>query len=100
MEVRYTVCRAVAGQVMSAQLDRLLITESEILVVDFKTNRPPPTESANVADIYLRQMAAYRLALTEIYPGREIKCALLWTVGPHFMPLEAKQLIAHEPNGA
>jgi len=89
----------VAGQVMSAQLDRLLITKSEILVVDFKTNRPPPTDSANVADIYLRQMAAYRLALMEIYPGREIKCALLWTVGPHFMPLAAEQLIAHEPKG-
>ena len=87
----------IAGQIMSAQLDRLLVTEEEILVVDFKTNRPPPTDPNNVADIYLRQMAAYRLALTEIYPGREIHCALLWTVGPHLMALHKDQLISHEP---
>ncbi|MBT3989782.1 MAG: double-strand break repair helicase AddA [Rhodospirillaceae bacterium] len=89
----------IAGQIMSAQLDRLLVNAQEILVVDFKTNRPPPTDPAKVADIYLRQMAAYRMALAEIYPGREIRCALLWTVGPHFMPLGAEQLAPHEPKG-
>jgi ATP-dependent helicase/nuclease subunit A len=89
----------VGGQIMSAQLDRLLVTKDEILVVDFKTNRPPPTDPTKVADLYLRQMAAYRLALAEIYPGREIKCALLWTVGPHLMHLDTKQLIAYEPKG-
>ncbi len=87
----------VAGQIMSAQLDRLLVTEDEILVVDFKTNRPPPTDPSNVADIYLRQMAAYRRALQNIYPGREIRCALLWTVGPHLMPLTTDQLVNYEP---
>jgi ATP-dependent helicase/nuclease subunit A len=89
----------VAGQIMSAQLDRLLVTDNEILVVDFKTNRPPPTDPAKVAEIYLRQMAAYRVALQEIYPGKEIKCALLWTVGPQLMPLTAEQLKAYEPKG-
>ena len=87
----------VAGQIMSAQLDRLLVTDDEILVVDFKTNRPPPSDPANVADIYLRQMAAYRLALQNIYSGRAIRCALLWTVGPHLMPLATEQLVPHEP---
>ena len=87
----------VAGQIMSAQLDRLLVTDDEILVVDFKTNRPPPTDPGNVANIYLRQMAAYRLALQNIYPGRVIRCALLWTVGPRLMPLTAEQLVSNEP---
>ncbi len=87
----------VAGQIMSAQLDRLLVTDDEILVVDFKTNRPPPTDPGNVAKIYLRQMAAYHLALQNIYPGRVIRCALLWTVGPQLMPLTAEQLVSNEP---
>ena len=87
----------VAGQIMSAQLDRLLVTDDEILVVDFKTNRPPPTDPGNVAKIYLRQMAAYHLAIQNIYPGRVIRCALLWTVGPQLMPLTAEQLVSNEP---
>ena len=89
----------VLGQVISAQLDRLLITQTEVLVVDFKTNRPPPRKPSEVADVYLRQMAAYRMALREIYPDKKIKCALLWTVGPHLMPLEVEQLIEYEPKG-
>ena len=87
----------VAGQIMSAQLDRLLVTDKEILVVDFKTNRPPPSDPDKVAEIYLRQLAAYRLALQNIYPDRRIRCALLWTVGPHLMPLTSDQLVQYEP---
>lgn len=87
----------VAGQVMSAQLDRLLVGDSEILVVDYKTNRPPPKNVAQVPGIYLRQMAAYRAALSAIYPEHAVKCALLWTDGARLMPLDAELLDAHAP---
>jgi ATP-dependent helicase/nuclease subunit A len=86
----------VSGQIISAQLDRLLVTDNEVLVVDFKTNRPPPVTAAEVPNVYLKQMAAYRLALNHIYPDKEIKCALLWTVGSNLMPLESKQLMEFE----
>jgi ATP-dependent helicase/nuclease subunit A len=86
------------GQIISAQLDRLVVRENEVLVVDFKTNRPPPTSSEQVAEIYLRQMAMYRVALQNIYPDRRIKCALLWTVGAYLMELETKQLLKYTPS--
>ncbi|WP_373087864.1 double-strand break repair helicase AddA [Sneathiella sp.] len=76
-------------QVISGQIDRLLVGADEILVIDYKTNRPSPRDIAGVPKIYLRQMAIYRQALTEMYPGKPIKCALLWTDGPHLMPLPA-----------
>ena len=87
----------VAGQIISAQLDRLLVTKNRVLVIDFKTNRPPPTEPAEVPHIYLKQMAAYRLALSQIYPDKDVKCALLWTVGSNLMPLSKNYLMEFEP---
>ena len=72
---------------LSGQIDRLAVTANEVLIVDYKTNRPPPTETAKVAPAYLYQLAAYVLALTEIYPGRAIRTALLWTDGPRLMEI-------------
>ncbi|MDR3440362.1 double-strand break repair helicase AddA [Telmatospirillum sp.] len=79
-------------RILSGQVDRLLVTGTEVLIIDYKTNRPPPKRAADVAPIYLRQMAAYRAALACIYPGRRIRCALLWTDGPRLMPLDSALL--------
>lgn len=72
---------------LNAQIDRLCVTETEVFIVDYKSNRPPPENPEDVSDLYLGQMAAYRELAREIYPDRAIKCALLWTDGPHLMVL-------------
>ena len=78
----------VVGDVaISGQIDRLAVTEDEILVVDFKTNRSVPRSQDKVAEIYIRQMAAYRQLLRQVYPGKTVRCALLWTDSPELMPL-------------
>ena len=69
------------------QIDRLVDTGDDILIVDYKTNRPPPKKVEGVAKAYLFQLAAYRLALAEIYPGRAVRAALLWTEAPRIMQL-------------
>ena len=75
------------GLFLNAQIDRLCVTPDTVTIVDYKSNRPPPTQPEDVADLYLGQMAAYRELAREIYPGRTVNCALLWTDGPHLMPL-------------
>ena len=87
----------VAGKTISAQIDRLLITENKVLIVDFKTNRLPPKSPDKVVDAYIYQMAAYYSALKNIFSDKEIKCALLWTAVPYLMELEANQLLQYEP---
>jgi ATP-dependent helicase/nuclease subunit A len=84
--------RAIVGQV-----DRLLITDDTVTVVDYKTNRPPPATEDDVAPVYLRQMAAYRALLRGIYPGRPVRSLLLWTDGPRLMALSDGLLDAHAP---
>ena len=77
---------------LSGQMDRMLVTDKEVLIIDYKTNRPPPLRAEDVPVIYLKQMAAYRSVIQNIYPQHVIKCALLWTDGPSLMPLSANQL--------
>ncbi|MBP7721004.1 MAG: double-strand break repair helicase AddA [Alphaproteobacteria bacterium] len=74
-------------RVVSGQIDRLLVTDNEILIVDYKTNRPPPVRAEDVPVLYRNQMNAYAAVLAKIYPGRTISCALLWTDGPTLMKL-------------
>lgn len=78
------------GLDLSGQIDRLAVTDTEVLIIDYKTNRPPPLEVRQVADAYLYQLAAYRLALGEIYPGKSVRAALLWTDGPRLMEIPAE----------
>jgi len=78
----------VQGHALSGQIDRLVVEKDRVLIVDFKTLRPPPATEEEVAPLYLRQLALYRAALSEIYPGREIRCALLWTEGPRLIPMK------------
>ena len=37
-------------------------------------------------------VAAYRAVLREVYPGRRVDCALVWTYGARAMPLPAALL--------
>ena len=81
------VVGTVGGRVLSGQIDRLLVREGEVWIVDYKTNRPPPETVAGVAPAYLRQMACYRAAVRLIYPGHRVRCLLLWSDAPRLMEL-------------
>jgi ATP-dependent helicase/nuclease subunit A len=93
---------AIAGvlgeHVISGQVDRLLVEADQILVIDYKTNRPPPTSEATVSPVYLRQMAVYRAALQQIYPEKSVRCALLWTDIGLLMTLTDQALDDYAPD--
>lgn len=77
---------------MNGQIDRLVETETEILIVDYKTNRPAPVRAEEVSPAYVAQLAAYRALLAEVYGQKTIRCALLWTDGPRLMEIPAPML--------
>jgi ATP-dependent helicase/nuclease subunit A len=81
------VAGLVEGVAIAGQVDRLTVGIEEILIVDYKTNRPPPERVQETAPVYVRQMAAYQRVLRSIYPGHAVTCALLWTDGPALMTL-------------
>src|SRR6185295_11889940 len=75
------------GARVNGRIDRLAERAEEILIVDFKTNRPPPQRESDVPALYRTQMALYRAAAVKIFPGRRIVCGLIWTDGPTLMQL-------------
>jgi len=83
--------------VISGQIDRLVMTGDELLIVDFKTNRPPPSRPDDVAPLYLKQMATYRAALRQIFPNLPVRAFLLWTDGPKCMELPDELMAAEAP---
>ncbi|KPF65791.1 hypothetical protein IP88_13215, partial [alpha proteobacterium AAP81b] len=87
----------VGGAVIAGQVDRLLVTYSEVLVVDFKTGRRVPADAAAADVFHLRQMAAYAAALAAVFPGRTIRAALLYTAGPALIEIPPAMLALHHP---
>jgi ATP-dependent helicase/nuclease subunit A len=85
------------GVVVAGIVDRLLVTDAAVTVVDYKTGRRVPDGAAAVVPAYLRQMAAYRAALGVIFPGRRVEAALLYTAGPRLIRLDDAVLAAHKP---
>ena len=70
-------CRSSAGwtrpgeppALVSGQIDRLVVTPDEVLIVDYKTNHAPPQTPPRRPRGYVRQLALYRAVLRKLYPG-------------------------------
>ncbi|WP_374425708.1 double-strand break repair helicase AddA [Paracoccus sp. (in: a-proteobacteria)] len=75
------------GVPLSGQIDRLVIAQDRVLAVDYKSNRDVPARAEDVPLGILRQMAAYRAALRQLWPERRIEVAVLWTATRSIMGL-------------
>jgi ATP-dependent helicase/nuclease subunit A len=75
--------------VVSGTIDRLSLTAGRVLIVDYKTNRPPPKDLSAVPDAYVVQLSLYRALFGQVYPGLEVAAALLFTESPRLIELPA-----------
>ena len=60
-------------------IDRLIVGSNNVQIIDFKTNSTVPKTANKIPLGILRQMGAYKIAIEEIYPGKEVSCYILWT---------------------
>ena len=79
---------------VSGQIDRLVVTQTAVLIGDFKTNRPAPRRIEDVPQSYLRQLALYRAVLAKLYLDKPIRAALIFTEVPDLMELSGELLDA------
>jgi ATP-dependent helicase/nuclease subunit A len=77
---------------INGRVDRLVVSDAEILIVDYKTDRPSPPTVEGVGEAYIAQMAAYRAVLSQRWPDRPIRCLLVWTDGPRLMEIPPSDL--------
>ena len=57
------------------QIDKLLVTDEALWLVDFKSGRP---QADNVPQSYLLQMALYAALLRDIYPDKKMRVEIIW----------------------
>jgi ATP-dependent helicase/nuclease subunit A len=74
-------------EILSGQIDRLVVTTDTCHIIDFKSNRPPAMQPEHVSRQYLRQLALYKSAVQGIYPNHTVSCYLLWSAVPRLMPI-------------
>jgi len=91
------IAATVEGRVVAGTIDRLVLGAEAIRIVDFKTGRRPPADLSEVPLAYIRQMAAYAVALKAIHPAQRVEAALLYTHAPRLIPIPQALLEAHKP---
>ena len=72
--------------IINGRADRLVIRDTDILLIDYKTDRPAPARAEDIDASYLAQMAAYQMVLETAY-NRPVRPALLYTDGPKLFEL-------------
>lgn len=68
----------VGHHVVSGVIDRIVIGQDSITIVDFKTGQAPSTET-EIAASYISQLALYAHVLSQIWEGRTIRAGLIFT---------------------
>ena len=78
---------------VSGQVDRLAVTAREVLIVDYKTNRPPPARrGGRGARLSPPACALSRAARAKSILGTHVRAFLLWTATPRLMEIDAETL--------
>ena len=76
-------------------IDRLIVGSNNVQIIDFKTNSTVPKTADKIPLGILRQIGAYKLAVENIFPSKEVSCYILWTAIKKLDHLE-KDLLDYE----
>jgi ATP-dependent helicase/nuclease subunit A len=72
---------------VSGRIDRLVVNDGRVMIMDYKTNRNPPALQEQTPFSHRAQLAIYREILAPLYPGRAIDCVLVYTESGHAIRL-------------
>lgn len=78
---------------VSGRIDRLAVGDDTVWIVDHKTDRLR-TADPFVTEAHVAQTALYRALVSRLYPGRDIRCAILWTALPRLEEIPSAELDA------
>lgn len=91
------VAGVVDGVVVSGTIDRLVVGDGIVEIVDFKTGIRVPASLDEIPVAHLRQMAAYAALLGQAFPGHDVRASLLYSQGPMLHRLPPMLLDVHKP---
>ena len=83
----------IGKEVVSGIIDRLVITEDGITIIDFKTGLSPQ-RGQPVNASYIAQQGIYVHVLKQIWPDRAIRAGLIYTEDASLIWLDDKEMVA------
>ncbi|HEY6918423.1 MAG TPA: double-strand break repair helicase AddA, partial [Tabrizicola sp.] len=75
-------------RILAGSIDRLILSDDRVLIIDYKSNAVVPTGPEAVPEGILRQLGAYAHMLAQVYPDRRVETAILWTKTPSLMRVD------------
>jgi ATP-dependent helicase/nuclease subunit A len=79
---------------LAGRFDRLVIDETGVTVVDYKSDASVPAGTDSVPGNYVTQLGLYALVAGQLFPGQAVRAAILWTQLESLMNLPAELLAA------
>lgn len=73
------------GKLKTVRIDKLIITDAEIHIVDFKTDEVPPQSVSEVRSEYIQQLQGYVDIIKTKFSDHVITASLLWTRSNNLM---------------
>ncbi len=78
------------------RIDRLITRDDSVEIIDYKTGSRDDSLASDGAEYgnsginkqYFQQMQDYKLGISKIYPGKEIRCYLIWLDKPRGKRIE------------
>jgi ATP-dependent helicase/nuclease subunit A len=64
---------------LSGRIDRLVVDDTGVLVIDYKSDAMAPATASDVPERYLTQLGLYAMVASQLFPGRPVRAAILWT---------------------
>jgi ATP-dependent helicase/nuclease subunit A len=64
---------------LAGRIDRLVIDETGVTVIDYKSDASVPGGPGDVPGNYLTQLGLYALVAGQLFPGRQVHASILWT---------------------
>ena len=78
----------VGDHIISGQIDRLVVCDDTVMIIDYKTNRPAANKIEDVPSAYIKQMRSYKQLVKEIYPDKKVEAFILWTNAAKVMKID------------
>lgn len=68
-----------APVLIAGRIDRVVVEPQRVLIVDYKSDAAAPSEVGGVPPSYLAQVGLYAQIAGQLFPGKTIDAAILWT---------------------
>ena len=75
------------GKLHQRRIDRIIKLGDKIIIIDYKTDRNPPRDAAQVAVKYREQLQIYTALVQQIFPSFAVESYLLWTETSEIMQI-------------